>query len=171
MRPIIWLLSLLLLLIIQAGVLVPLNLTPVNLILVMVTVAVLLADLNLGLGLAITGGVLLDLAAGTPDGLMALSLLCVFLFLYWIVNSALAREPSQVILFTSVAAGTIAYFIIFLLLNRVFGVFGLSAGLSTRYVLTVELPWSLMFNLLFTYPVFQYYLKVQKWTARSRSTI
>ncbi|MEJ0021278.1 MAG: hypothetical protein WDN47_01710 [Candidatus Doudnabacteria bacterium] len=170
MRPIIWFLSLFLLLIIQAGVLVPLHLAPVNLVLVMIVVAVLLADFNLGLGLTLTGGLLLDFVSGSPDGLVTMSLLGVFLLLYFIVNSVLAREVTQIILFTSVAVSTVAYFALFLIFNRIFGLFGLDTALDLPYMLSVGLPLMLLFNLIFTYPIFQYYLWMQKWTTRFKPT-
>lgn len=162
MRPLIWFLSLFLLLVIQAGILVPLHLAPVNLILVMIIVAVLLASFNLGLGLALTGGLLLDFISGTPDGLTILSLLVVFLLSYFIVNSVLSRESSQIILFTSVAAATIAYFLLYILFSKLFGIFGLTSNLSVNFLLTRQLPFTLLFNLLFTYPVLQYYLWTKK---------
>lgn len=140
----------------------PLHLAPVNLILIMVIVAVLLSDLNLGLGLALTGGLLLDFVSGAPDGLLAFSILGVFLLMYFIVNTLLAREPSQIILFTSVAAGTLAYFILFLLANVLLH----SGTLDIRHVLAVQLPLMLLFNLIFTYPVYQYYLWVQNLTSK-----
>jgi hypothetical protein len=163
MRPLIWFLSLFILLIIQAGVLVPLHLAPVNLILIMVVAAVLLSDFGLGLALTLTGGLLLDFVSGSPDGLVTMSLICVFLILYFIVNSVLAREVSQIILFTSVAAATLVYFLLFFLFNQFFGLFHLATHLGVKYILTVELPLMLLFNLIFTYPVFQYYLWTQKW--------
>jgi hypothetical protein len=162
MRPIIWFLSLFILLIFQAGVLAPLHLAPISLILIMIVAAALLADFNSGLGLTLIGGLLLDFSSGVPDGLVTMSLLCVFLLLYFIVNSVLAREPSQIILFSSVASATIAYFVIFLSLNQIFSLVHLTTNLGVKYVLTVELPLSLLFNLIFTYPIFQYYLWVQK---------
>jgi hypothetical protein len=149
-------------LIIQAGALVPLHLAAANLILIMVAVAGVLADFNLGLELALTGGLLLDFLSGVPDGIVTMSLLCVFLLLYFIVNSVLARESSRIILFTSVASASLAYFIIFLLFNQLFSLFRLTANFDIPYVLTVRLPLSLLLNLIFTYPVFQYYLLVQK---------
>ncbi|MEO8065304.1 MAG: hypothetical protein ABI643_00420 [Candidatus Doudnabacteria bacterium] len=166
MRPTIWLLSLFILLVVQAGVLMPLHLSPVNLVLIMAVVSTLLAGFNLGLGLTIAGGLFLDFLSGTPDGLVTMTMVCVFLLLYFIVNSVLARESSQIILFTSVAASTIVYFIIFLVMNRLFGIFRLSTALDYNYVFKVDLPLTLMFNLIFTYPVFKYYLFTEKLTKK-----
>lgn len=166
MKLIIWFLSLFILLVIQAGVLMPLHLAPVSLILIMVVVSALLADFNFGLGLSLAGGLFLDFASGTPDGLITMSILCVFVLLYFIVNSVLARDASQIILFTSVASATIAYFIIFLLLDQIFGLFQLTADLGYKYVLTVQLPLAVLFNLIFTYPVLKYYLWIQKTTLK-----
>ena len=163
-RYFIWFLSLFLLLVVQAGVLVPLHLAPVNLILIMVVVAVILSDFDFGLILAILGGLLLDFVSGSSDGLATMSLLGAFLVLFFVVNTVLSREVSQIILFTSVIASTVSYFIFFLLFNQLFRIFGLSANLSVNYILTTELPLTLLFNIIFTYPVFQYYLWLQKLT-------
>ncbi len=171
MRGLIWFSSLFILLIIQGGVLVPLHLSPVNLILIIAVVAVLLADFNLSLGLTLTGGLLLDFVSGTPDGLVTMSLLVVFLLLYFVVNSVLSRNVTLVILFSSVATATIAYFILFLLFNRLFGLLGLHSPLSVSFLLTRQLPLTLFFNLLLTYPVLQYYLWIQKWATPSKLKI
>lgn len=157
MRPLIWFLSLFFLLVVQAGVLEPLRFSPVNLILIMVVVAGFLSDFNHGLGLAIAGGLLLDFVSGSPDGLVTMSLLAVFLILYFVVNSVFSREMNQIILFTTVAAATISYFIFFLLLDQLFRIFNLSTSLGLGYLLTHELPLMLVFNLLLTYPVLKYY--------------
>jgi hypothetical protein len=157
MKPLIWFVSLFLLLIVQAGVLLPLRLAPVNLILVMILVAVLLSDFGLGLGLTITGGLLLDFVSGAPDGLITMSLLGIFLLAYFVLNTLLSRDPNQVILFTTVAGGTAAYIIFFLLFNQFFKIFHLGTPVGVGYLFKVELPLSLLFNLIFTYPIFQYY--------------
>lgn len=166
MRPFIWFFSLFLLLIVQAGILIPLHLAPVNLILIMVVSCALLTELNLSLILTLTGGLLLDFVSGTPEGLVTMSLLVVFLLLYFVLNSIIAREPNQIILFSSVAAATVAYFIVFLILNQVFGFLRLGTALDTAYILRHELPLTIFFNLMFTYPVFQYYLWIHKWQIR-----
>jgi hypothetical protein len=158
MKYIIWFLSLFFLLVIQAGVLVPLHVPAVNLILVMVVAATLLSEFEFALGLTLTGGLLLDFVSGTPDGILTASTLIVFLLLYFIVNSIIAREPNQIILFSSVAATTIGYFLIVELFYHT----------GYKFVLTRQLPWALLFNLLLTYPVFMYYLLIQKWTIRSK---
>ena len=149
----------------------PFHLAPVNLVLVLIIAAVLLADFNTGLGLTLAGGLLLDFISGSPDGLVTMSLLGVFLLSYFIVNSVLSREVNQFILFTSVAGATLSYFILFLLFNRIFGFFHLDTPLGFRYIFTVELPLMLLFNIIFTYPVFQYFILVQKWTTRFKTIV
>lgn len=166
MRPFIWFLSLFVLLVVQAGVLEPLHLTPVNLILIMVVVAGFLADFNHGLGLAIAGGLILDFVSGSPDGLVTMSLMSVFLILYFVVNSVFSREMNQMVLFTAVAAATISYFIFFLLFNQMFRMLNLSTNLGLGYLLSHELPLILVFNLLLTYPVLKYYQWVQGLTLK-----
>jgi hypothetical protein len=159
-----------LLLIIQAGVLIPLHLAPVNLILVTVAVAVLLADFNLGLSLTLIGGLLLDFSSGSPDGLITMSLLAVFLVLYFVVNTVLAKEPNQKVLFTAVFTATIGYFLFFLLFNQLFSLFHLSTSLGNQYLLTRQLSVTLLFNLILTYPILKYYQWVEKLTLKFKSS-
>lgn len=166
MRPLIWFLSLFILLVVQAGILEPLRLSPVNLVLIMVVVVSLSADFNLGLGLTIAGGLLLDFVSGSPDGLVTMTLMAIFLILYFVVNSVLSREPNQMVLFTAVAAATISYFIFFLLFNQLLGLLNLSTSLGVGYLFTRELPLMLVFNLLLTYPVLKYYQWVQGLTLK-----
>lgn len=166
MKYIIWFISIFLLLVFQAGVLVPLHLAPVNLILVLVVTAVLLADFNLAIGLTLAGGLMLDFISGVPDGLVTMSLLLVFLFLYFVVNYVLSREASQLVLFTSVAVGTASYYLFFLAFDQIFGIFHLNAIFSVNYLLTVELPATLLFNLIFTYPIYLYFLQTQKFALK-----
>jgi hypothetical protein len=114
--------------------------------------------------LSLLGGVMRDFASTTPDGLMTLSLFGTFLILYFIFHSLLSREPNQITLFTSVAGATLLNLILVFAFNRLFAVFGLGTPLEPMNFLKQQVLFNLIFNLIFTYPVFQYYLWTQKLT-------
>ena len=165
-RNIIWLIGILGLLILQTAVLLPLGVGPVNLLLVLVVVSLLFAGFDFGLGLAVGAGVILDFLSGAPDGIFALTFVVVFLLLYFIINNVLSREPNLLILFSSVAASTISYFIFLMIFNQLFKVVHLGSEINWRAVVLSDLPWSLFFNLLATYPVSRYYLAFENFNQR-----
>ena len=150
-----------LLLVFQQGVLVPLRIMPVNLLLVFSVAAMLVADFDTALGVAVTCGVLLDLTSGTPDGVIALSLLSAVLILHFILESWVSREANQPVLFSAAAGTTVAYFLLFLIFNRFFTIFNLGQDLQLSDYFLRALPLSLLFNLIFTYPVFLFFSYVQ----------
>lgn len=135
----------------------PLQIQPVNLILILCAIAVILSEFELGIFIALIGGILLDFSSGTPDGLITISLLAVFLVLHFLLNEILSREPNRFILFAAVALGTVFYFGAFLAVDRLFGLFNLKSGIDIRQLLTIQLPLMLVFNSLFTYPVLKFY--------------
>jgi|GEM_PF-3492007 hypothetical protein len=157
----VWLLSSFVLLLIQGGILLPLRISPVNLILVVVAMAVILSDFNQGLLITVMGGLLLDFTSGLPDGLISISLLVAFLILHFIMNEILSREPNRFILFSAVLAASIIYFIAFLAVDKLFGFIGLASRLDIRYILVVQLPLTVLWNSIFAYPIFRYYLITQ----------
>jgi len=161
MRNIIWFVALFLLLLIQGGILLPLHIAPVNLILIMVAMAVILSDFNQGLAITLIGGLLLDFVSGSPDGLVSISLLTVFLIMRVVMNEILSREPSYYILAASVAVSTLVYFLAFLAVDRLFGIFSLTQKPEVGYILSVQLPLTIMWNLIFAYPIFLLYSFVQ----------
>ena len=148
------------LLALQTGVLLPLHLIWVNLSLILVVVATLTTDFDTGLGIAAISGVLLDLISGSRDGTITLSMLVIFLLLYWILHSVVSREPNQLTLLVSVAGATCAYFLLYLVFN---GVSGLEYFLGAQMLLTIIL------NVVFTYPVLQYYLMIEKLIPNEKS--
>ena len=166
MKYLIWLLAIFLLLVFQVGVLLPLHLTPVNLILVFLVVTVVMSDFDSSLVIALIGGMMLDLISGTADGMISLSMFTIFLILYFILHALVNKEPSNLILFSSVAVTSIVYFFVFLAFNAIFLIFRLNQTLDYKYFLGSELILTLFFNLLFTYPVFKYYSYVQSWVTR-----
>lgn len=161
MRNIIWFLALTLLLVVQAGILMPLKITPVSLILIAVTMATLLSEFNQGLIITLMGGIILDFTSGFPDGIFTISFLIVFLGMQLILNEFLTREPNRFVIGVAVAGSTLVYFLAIVIVNYVFTWFHLISQIDLQYWITVRLPLMLMWNLIFAYPIFYYYLIVQ----------
>jgi len=161
MRNVIRFIALFLLLLIQGGILLPLHIGPISLILVIVAIAVILSDFNQGLVITLIGGLLLDFVSGSPDGLVSIALLAVFLIMHVVLNEILSREPNSYILAASVAASTVLYFIVFLVVDRLFGFLSLTQRPDIGYMLSVQLPLSLMWNLIFAYPIYKFYSLTQ----------
>jgi hypothetical protein len=161
MRNIIWLLALIFLLLIQAGILLPLHMFPVGLILIVVAMATILSDFNQGLVITILGGLLLDFVSGSPDGLLSMSLVAAFLVMHLVLSEILSREPNRFILATSVVGTVVIYFVSFIIFSKIFGVFGLTENQDLRYLFAVQLPLTLMWNLIFSYPIFLFYTLIQ----------
>ena len=161
MKYIIYFLAIFLLLVIQQGILMPLGIMPVNLLLVFAVTAMLIADFNTALGITLACGVLLDLASGTADGLITMSLVSALLILYFLLNSWVSREANRLVLFSAVAGTTVLYFFLFMVFNRIFAVFNLGQNLQLNYFFLRILPLSLLFNLIFTYPIFLYFSYVR----------
>ncbi len=166
MRNIIWFIALIILLLIQAGILVPLGTAPVSLILIVVAIATILSYFWQGLIITLLGGLLLDFVSGSPDGLISMSMVAVFLLMHLLFNELLSREPNQYILAASVAVSTVVYYLVYVAVTNFFEVLGLTGTPDTRYLLTVQLPLALMWNLIFAYPIFRYYVLVQNLASR-----
>jgi hypothetical protein len=161
MRNIIWFLALFILLLIQGGVLLPFHMVPVNLILIVVALTTILSDFKPGLIITLLGGLLLDFLSGSADGLITMSLLIVFLVLQLILSEFLSREPNKFILAATILGATIVYYLAFFIASKLFVVFGLADNPDARYLFTILLPLAIMWNLLFAYPVYLYYIVVQ----------
>ncbi len=171
MKYLIWLFSIFFLLVIQIGALMPLQITAVNLILVFLVVAIVISDFDTSLAIALIGGVMLDLISGSADGIISMTMFSIFLIMYFILHTLLHKEPSMLILFSSVAITTIIYFFVFLGLNSIFLVFHLNHVMDYKYFFGDKLISNLFFNLLFTYPVYKYYSVVQSWVTHLKSKI
>ncbi|OGE80268.1 MAG: hypothetical protein A2660_01025 [Candidatus Doudnabacteria bacterium RIFCSPHIGHO2_01_FULL_45_18] len=160
MRNAIWILALFALVLVQGGILAPLKIEPINLLLVAVVSATILCTLNQGLLIVIVSGLFLDFLSRTPDGLVTASLLILFLILWFVLNEILAREPNLLIVFSSVAASTILFFLIFTLFNSFF------VQPDIRYIFLTQLPLTLLWNLVLTYPVFKYFFWIHEKSLR-----
>jgi cell shape-determining protein MreD len=162
MKYLIWFFAIFVLLIFQAGVLSPLGISPVNLALVLVVMAMLCTDFDTALVITLTSGILLDLVSGNADGLNALTLFSVLLIMNLIMHSLVNREPNWPVLFSSVAGFTALFFLVFLAFNRFFAIFNLGIAIDYKTFFVKDLPLTLLFNLIFTYPVFRYFSWVEK---------
>jgi hypothetical protein len=137
-----------------------------NLPLVLVVVSLLFASFNFGLTLALGSGIVLDILSGLPDGVFAIAFVLVFLLLYFIVHNILTKEPNMLILFSAVAAGTLVYYILMIGITEFFSFFGSRHLIDVKGVLIMDLAKNLIFNLVFTYPVLQVYLWIEKLTQK-----
>ena len=160
-RYILWLIAIFVLIVLQSAVFIPLNFDHVNLLLVLIVVSLLFADFDFGLIFSTICGLILDFLSGIPDGIFAFSLVSIFLILYFVVNNVLAKEPSLLILFASVAVATLLFFGLFLLYNQIFKMFGLATVINYKSLLLFDLPSALVFNLLLTFRVLKYYTWVE----------
>ena len=147
----------------------PLHLYYANLILIVICCTVLISDYNLALTLTIFGGILLDLLSASRDGLITASFLLVFLILHFVLNSVLNREPNRFVLFVSVAAATIGFYVFFLILNEILSFIHLSQGMDIVYYVKKQLPLALASNLVFTFPIFKFCSWIQKGTPSVQS--
>ncbi len=161
-RNIIWFIALFILLLVQGGILLPLHIAPVNLILITVALATILSDFKQGFIITLLGGLLLDFVSGSVDGLITMSLVSVFLILHLILKEFLSRDPNIYILAATVAGATLLYYFAFLGVNQLFGILNLATKSDTGYLLKVQLPLAMMWNLIFSYLIFHYYILVQK---------
>jgi hypothetical protein len=165
----IWFVAIFILLLIQGGILLPLHIAPVNLVLILVALSTILSDFRQGLILTLLGGLLLDFVSGSADGLITMSLLVVFLILHLLLREFLSRDANRFILLASVASATIFYYFAFLGVNQLFSFVQLADKMDVRYLLSVQLPLAVMWNLIFTYPLFYYYLMTQNLASKIRS--
>ena len=143
-----------------------LHISPVNLILIVTALAAILSDFDQGLVITLIGGLLLDFVSGQADGLVSMSLLIVFLVMHLVLSEILAREPNRFIIFASIVGSTVIYFLAFLGVDKLFQYINLAQKVDANYLLTVQLPLTLMWNLFFAYPVFRYYTWVQNLSSK-----
>jgi hypothetical protein len=166
MRNIIWFIALFILLLIQGGILLPFHMVPVNLILIVVALSTILSDFKPGMIITIMGGILLDFASGAADGLITISLLTVFLVLQLVLREFLSREPNRLILAATILGATIIYYLSYSIVNKLFMLVGLAGNPDVNYLFTVQLPLAMMWNLIFAYLVYLYYVLVQNLASR-----
>jgi hypothetical protein len=165
-RNTIWFLALFILLLIQGGILLPMHIAPAHLILIVVALATILSEFKQGMIITLLGGLLLDFVSGSPDGLITMSVLTVFLMLHLVLREFLSREPNRFILAATIAGGTLIYYFGFIVLSKFFGILHLAEKSDVRYLLSVQLPLAMMWNLIFAYPIFKYYLLTQSLASR-----
>ena len=170
MRYVIWISGIFLLLVLQIAVLVPLHLWPVNLILVFMAVALLLGGFQTALFICLAGGIMLDFVTGTTDGLITFSLLVLLITIYLLFETFFAHESNQLVLFATVAASTWLYGLFLLVFNELFNLLGQGWPLEWHNFLLNQFVWSLIFNLLLTYPVIKYFNLIDVWTRKMKKS-
>lgn len=112
------------------------------------------------------GGLLLDFASGSPDGLQTMSLLATFGVLHLVLREFLTREPNRYVFAATVFGGTLAYFVAFLFINRFFGFLHITIRPDLRFTLTTQMPLTMIWNLVFTYPIMRLYIFVQNMVSK-----
>jgi hypothetical protein len=163
MRNTIYIIAVFILIIFQVGVLGPLHLTETNLPLVFVVVAAIISDFDSGLIITVTAGLFLTLLSDSTVGIVMLDFLLTFLGLYLVVNYLIAKEPNQIILFSSSASATVCYFVLYIVLASVWNFFHLSnLVVDLKYIFGQQLPENLILNFIFTYPIFRYFILIEK---------
>lgn len=156
MRIAILIVAVFILLALQAGVLVPLGIVSANLVLILLVLALLLDSPQTAVTIAASGGVMLDFLSGTGDGLFTLSMLGVMGVMYFLFEVFLNRDLNNWIVAGSIAAATWLFAFILFGANWLFNWFSQGAGVNVSSFVTHYLAWSLLFNLLLTYPIWYY---------------
>ncbi|MBX4191449.1 MAG: rod shape-determining protein MreD [Candidatus Doudnabacteria bacterium] len=167
-RNIVWFMALSLLLLIQSGVLLPFHIAPAHLIMIVIALATILSEFRQGLIITLLGGLLLDFVSGSPDGVITMSLLIVFLVLHVVLREFLSREPNKYILAATIAGGTLIYYLAYIAINRLFMWIHLADKTDVRYLFSVQLPLAIMWNLIFAYPIFKFYILTQSLASKVR---
>ncbi len=160
MRYIIWTIAIFTLLILQGGIFLSFNMELISLPLLIVIISLLFSDFDFALFLAFISGLMLDFLSGS-SGVVLTAFVCTFLIMYFVINNVLDREPNLMILFSAVAAGTAAYFSVYLGVNQVLGIFQGTVPVNYKIFFLQDLPKALILNLIFTYPIFQFYTFVE----------
>lgn len=139
----------------------PLHIAPVNLVLLLVMASIMFSTLNQTLLLAVAGGIIVDFVSAAPDGFFALVFLGTSLTVYFLFNQLLSRHPSRLVMFGSVVFASILFNLWFLGINSLFGIFHAALPLILSDFLLRQVLLALVFNLLFAYPMFQFYSYAQ----------
>ncbi len=161
MKNFLWVLIIFGLIVLQAALLRPLHMTTVNLSLLLIVASIMFATLNQTLLLAVAAGIMIDFVSAAPDGFFSLIFLGTALTAYFLFNQLLSRHPSRLVMFGSVVFASILFNLWFLAINSLFGVFNLSLPIIFNDFLMRQVLLALLFNLLFAYPIFQFYSYVQ----------
>ncbi|OGE87712.1 MAG: hypothetical protein A3J07_03295 [Candidatus Doudnabacteria bacterium RIFCSPLOWO2_02_FULL_49_13] len=167
MKIFIWILAVFSLLVLQNGVLAPLHLMPANLILVLMIMALLFDGIQTALIICLSGGIMLDFLAGANLGQVTLALLFTALISFTLFELFISREPNWMLVAVCVAGVTGLFAVGFALSNWLFGSLGIGLDLISKSFWTNQFPLSLIFNLIFAYPVAKYFSLTQFVYAKS----
>jgi hypothetical protein len=164
MKILIWIAAIFILLVLQAGVLVPLHLGTANLILVLMVLVFLSEGWDTALMVGLIGGLMLDGLSGNATGMITMSLLLVLIVMHLMFEAFLTSESGWLITFVSVAGLTWIFGLLLLGFNWLFNLFHVGVALNLKSFLFNQFIVSLILNLVFTYPVAKYLQLVNKAT-------
>lgn len=133
-----------------------------NLVLLLIVLFAVFSDFWQGLIVSMIGGILLDFSSGLPDGLFLIAVLLTFLTLFMVRGFFTTRSENRASLIGFVALSSVEFFVLTLLINQMFKLFHLSHVFYYRPLLFKQLPLNLVLDVLFIYPVFYYYLLVDR---------
>lgn len=156
MKILIWVLAIFILLVLQAGVLVPLHLGAANLVLVLVVVVFLSGGWDTALMVSLIGGLMLDFLSGNAVGLITMSLLSVLIAAHLMFEAFLTSESGWLIRLTTIAVATWIFGLSLLGFNWLFNLFYLGVAINLKSFLFDQWILSLILNLALTYPVVKY---------------
>jgi len=155
MKYLIWIIAIFLLLVVQAGVLVPLHLGAGNLVLVLMILAFLAEDWDTALMIGLIGGVMLDLLSGSTFGMMTMSLLTVLILANLAFEAFLTRE-TWLVTYTAVGAMSWTFVLILLAFNWIFNLFHGGVAVNLRSFFFDYGVIGLIVNLVAVYPILKY---------------
>lgn len=166
MRVLTWVISVLILLVLQAGVLSAWGLFQANLILLFLVLALLAGRVQGSLTVAIAGGLMLDFLSGTKDGTITFALLGTWWVMYVVFEGFVKREPNVWTFALSVIASTWIYAAALLLVNWIYSWFNQSQAVAWGNFLINYLLWATLFNLALSYLVWKYIIFVEYFVER-----
>src|SRR5690348_8747978 len=120
MKTFIWILIIFLAVLLQASLLGPLHIWPLNLVLLLIVSSIMFGTLNHTLLLAVDGGLMIDFVTAVPDGFFALIYLATALTAYFFFNQLLSRHPSRLVMLGSVLFASLIFNLWFLAINLAF---------------------------------------------------
>jgi hypothetical protein len=133
--------------------------SPPNILLVYLSVLLLFLSFQEMLLPVITCGVLLDFFSGTPDGVMLASLLAGVSLAYYLGEMIFTERTNNFLNIFYVLTATIGFTLTAAILNNLARVLSYDQGVAWNNLLTFNLGAAVIFNLLFLYPVYLFYLK------------
>jgi hypothetical protein len=163
MKYFLYIVGILVLLVFQAGVLVPIGIRDAgNLVLVFTILAVIHEEFTFSLIAALITGLVLDFVSGTIDGTMIICTLAVLGFTNLLIYRFIPKEQTWLILLIIISANTILFSLVLVAFGNIFAKLNLNSALDISYLLVSKLAMDLLINLVFTYPIYWFYRFILK---------